>query len=297
MIKKLTPEQEAKIPEYVNQGIKIGLDTSPLNLEKVTEAINLTYTCAGEPAPKEIIIVDSPQELVRLGKKFLGNKFSLYSDLCYGQHDINWVMFYKFFKEECGVEGLDKVEGLYKAALECGWFLPFKDVCYVSKKPTQVHMKSETNSRGEVTYILHNPNGPAVAFADGYELYALNGIPMKKEYIMEELSVQIIMREENVDVRRELLRKFSLENFIRETGGKVLDTLSVELNGKQCTYQLLEIQLGTESDPVTARVLKMDNPSIDAMHVEGVEDNCNTVAEALAWRNGFDTWVEPLALT
>lgn len=288
MINKLTPEQEAKMPEYVKRGLEIGLDTRPLNPEAVTKAINLVYKCGGQPEPKEIILVKSPEELCKIGKKLLGKDFSIYSSLCYGQHDINWVIFYKFFKDECAVEGLENIEGLYATAQELGWFLPMSDVCYVSEKPLEVHMKAG---------VLHNDKGPSVRYSDGFELYTLNGIPMTKAYVMEDLDVQTVMREENVDVRRELLRRLGLERFIKDTGGTVLDSFNVELNGKAVNYTLLEINLGTATAPVTARVLKMDNPSIDAMHVEGVEDTCNTVQEALAWRNGMDTWTAPLALT
>jgi hypothetical protein len=43
--------------------------------------------------------------------------------------------------------------------------------------------------------------------------------------------------------------------------------------------------------------LKMKNPSMDLWHIEGVHPDCKTVKEALAWRNGTKTFIEPKALT
>jgi len=43
--------------------------------------------------------------------------------------------------------------------------------------------------------------------------------------------------------------------------------------------------------------LQMVNPSIDAIHVEGVHPDCNTIDKALAWRNGDEVYSEPAILT
>lgn len=287
---KLTPEQEAKMIEYRDKGIAIGLNTDRLNKERVIEAVNKTYRLAGlkELTADQFQFVSSPKQLVEKGKELLGDDFNIYSHVCFGQSDIDWIMFDKFFKDECGIEGLERIEGLYDSAVECGWFLPLDTLCVVSEKPLEIHMSGDR---------LHNTKGPSFLYADGFSFYHLNGIEMKPEYIEQPLTANIIMSEPNVDVRRELMQLMGLETFVKEVGGVVLDTYKVQLNGKECTYQLLDIQLGTKDEPVSAKVLKMDNPSINAIHVEGVEDDCITVKEALAWRNGFDQWKEPEALT
>ena len=289
-LESLTPEQEAKMVEYRDRGIAIGLDTSRINKERAIAAVNKTYRLAGlkELTPDQFEFVQSPKQLVERGKEILGDQFNIYSHVCFGQSDIDWIMFDKFFKDECGIEGLERIEGLYDAAVECGWFLPLDALCIISEKPTEINMVGKR---------LHNTKGPSLSYADGFSFYHLNGIEMKPEYINEPLTANIIMAEQNVDVRRELMRLMGLEAFVKEVGGVVLDTYKVFLNNKECTYQLLDIQLGTPDEPVNARVLRMDNPSIDAIHVEGVEDDCNTVKEALAWRNGFAQWKEPEALT
>jgi hypothetical protein len=200
-----------------------------------------------------------------------------------------YYAFYNFIQKELlpevEMKHLDEISELTKTI---PMMFPNKGFCVVVDNPTEIHRKG---------IVLHNEKDMAVKYSDGWGTYSLNGIRMDKKWIETEakdISVIDVLKEQNVDVRREVLRKIGLERFVKETSAKCLDKLSIALNGKMCEYQLLEINLGSS---VTARVLKMDNPSIDAMHVEGVEDTCNTVKEALAWRNGFASYVEPKQLT
>ena len=60
MITQLTKEQEAFFPEFIEKWTKIGLSCDPCDIEKSTNAINKCYEIAGLPAPKQIILADSP---------------------------------------------------------------------------------------------------------------------------------------------------------------------------------------------------------------------------------------------
>ena len=48
------------------------------------------------------------------------------------------------------------------------WVLPYKQICFVSGPPTVINI----NASGQ----LHNPNGYAVEYLDGWGFYACNGI-------------------------------------------------------------------------------------------------------------------------
>ena len=61
MISKLTPEQEAKIPEYLEYWKNIGLTTETIDREKAKEAVDFLYTKIMRiEKPKEYIFLDSP---------------------------------------------------------------------------------------------------------------------------------------------------------------------------------------------------------------------------------------------
>lgn len=299
MTNKLTDKQKEMLQVYKNDGIKIGLDTSPIDPIRLEQAVNLLYKCGGLVPPKTIEVVKGPKELLSRGKEVYGDGFDFFSMVGYGQHDISWVMFYKFFAKECGdsieraKEYVEKLAGLEAISRECGWYLAFDEAFIACEKPTEIHLNSEG--------MLHNPKGPAVVFNDGFTVYSLNGIRIPDKYFQNTLTARVIMGEPNVDIRRELLRLVGLESFIKELGGTVIDSLTVDSvvtnlgdKTRPVTYELLQLDLG---DGIMGKALKMDNPSIDAMHVEGVPDECMSVKDALAWRNGFDTYVPGLVVT
>jgi hypothetical protein len=124
---------------------------------------------------------------------------------------------------------------------------------------------------------LHRNAGMSLKYRDGYGIYALNGVIIPKEisYLKpSEITKDIILKQENADYRREIVRKLSGKELIEVLDPTVLD--------EKYSYTLLSIDLG---DDRHRPFLKMNNPSIDAVHVEGVSPECKTVDEALNFRN------------
>lgn len=60
MIEKLTPEQIAKFPEYVEKWTRIGLSCEPANVAECRRGIDLAYTAARLSPPQHIIVCDGP---------------------------------------------------------------------------------------------------------------------------------------------------------------------------------------------------------------------------------------------
>ena len=125
---------------------------------------------------------------------------------------------------------------------------------------------------------MHKDGAAAVAYSDGWGVYALNGIRMKSDYVLtpaEQLTPETVLKETNADVRRELLRKVGIERMLSNLEHKVLE--------KRGTYEVLSVKL---SDQVRdARYLRMLNPSVGTWHLEGVPAECDTVEKSLNWRN------------
>ena len=149
----------------------------------------------------------------------------------------------------------------------------------VSERPLEIHM---TNGQ------LHNEDGPAFLSRDGWKMWFLNGVEVPEEIVItpaSKLDPQTVVKTENAEVRREIVRKIGIERVVKGLQGKVLDTY-----GK--TYQLITLNLG---DGRNRPYLKMRNPSINTWHIEGVPSEVETVKQALAWRN--QTEEEPMVLT
>lgn len=123
----------------------------------------------------------------------------------------------------------------------------------------------------------HRDGGAALNYEDGDKVFHLNGV-ISPDWLVEtpaeKLDPKEILKLSNVEQRREGIRKVGIERMLAELKHKVLDS--------DGDYELLEVQLSPE---LKGNYLKMKNPSIGVWHLEGVENDCRTIKEALDWRN------------
>lgn len=315
MIKELTPEQIAKFPEYVEKFTKLGLSTEPFTENskvEIKKIMNKVYKAGGLKAPKYLIYLDSPlaclygfmyfkklmeilnktaiaQTQVRsqVESQVRSQVWSEFYNFCYGSHSAASLAYYAYFLHEVGITSAKKMQPSTDLAGKCSWFLPYENVVFVSQNPTKISM---------IEGRLHNEKGMAVEYADGFGSYSLRGILMP-EWVLKtpktELDAKAILRIENVDQRREAMRHYGLDRLVEHLNKKVID--------KKDGYELIEMDI-TEGE--TGRFLQMKNPSIDAIHIEGVPDTVRTVEEALYFRNqnilkaiGYEKWIAPKQLT
>jgi hypothetical protein len=191
-----------------------------------------------------------------------------------------YFSFYDFCNKVLGIkfQVQDKWDLLLKTS-DVSLIYPFKDFIVVSEKPTNIKMKN---------MMLHNEKGPSVSYADGFCLYALNGVRVSKELVetsAEKLDPQLVAKETNAEIRREIVRKIGIERICHKLGSSLLE--------KRWGYELITLNLGDRVRPY----LKMVNPSTGTYHLEGIEPSIKTVEDALNWRNGIKKYEEPLILT
>ena len=297
LIKELTEEQKAKFPAYVKKWIDLSRNTKRADRSKCEELIKEIYTNKGYAVPKTFEWYGSPLAII---KKY---KFKDW-DFCYGSQEC-WLSFYDFFLEECKLECCKVISPFIQLASEIGWWLPTEDVCLCSENPTLVNFRDDG--------VLHNESGPVVAYADGFEIYALNGIRVPKEYVMtpfNEIPAQWCTNEKNADKRRELIRKIGIERLCTELKAECIDKKKITTkvpnikenqNSITCTdfkdeeveYELLLLDYA--GDNRMRPYLRMTNMSIGCQHVEGVHPDCKTVDEALAFRNGTKVFPKVLS--
>jgi hypothetical protein len=314
MITKISKSVEDQFPAIRKKWVDIGLSTGKVDRSKVNEALDRMFAVIGKKRPKFTIILRSPIEVViaiamlRSGDAIAGKFKNQVSDQVldqvrdqvfaqvfaqvlaqvsdqvsdqvseiinnrwwygFGQFEAYWLSFY----DVCSKAGADakNIIPQMEFCQEAGWAILFWDWAFVSEKIAEIHR----NERGQ----LHCETGPALAYSDGFSVYALNGIRMKAEYVMTpsgNLAPDAILKEANADIRRELIRKVGIERMLSKLPHKVLD--------KKGDYEVLSVDF---PDLVRdARFLKMRNPSMDVWHMEGVERECATVEQAINWRAG-----------
>jgi hypothetical protein len=140
-------------------------------------------------------------------------------DSVYGQHDASWLGFYEYFRDACGLsEQTQKLCGLWKVSQSAGWWLPHQKTCWISERHNLLN-RDETGR-------LHCENGPALAYPDGWQIFAWHGVRLEDSAIIlspESQSIEQINGENNEEVKRVRIERFGWERYLRESNASVAD--------------------------------------------------------------------------
>ena len=217
-IEKLTPEQEARLPEFRDKWLAIGLATGPADRVAAEKACKMAYEVAKLAPPKTIYWADSPfQGLVMAAalslnmdpnQALIAAKTGLpdnlkeatreqLSHVFYGQHTASWLSYMDYFGEVCGLECTDSLHPLMELAQQASWCWFFDKAAVVTERPNELH-------RDEMGR-LHNPNGPAIRYGDD-AMYFWRGTSVPAEWITDKESVDpsIALTWPNIEQRRAL---------------------------------------------------------------------------------------------
>lgn len=177
-----------------------------------------------------------------------------------------------------GAQTRQLLKGYAKLYEDLFVWCPFREGSIVLERPKEINMN---NGR------LHCDNGPALIWVNGDKEWALNGVSVSQVLVetpFSELNAKELLRTDNVEERREIIRKIGIERVCRDLEATVVDECG--------NYELLLLDIG---DNRQRPYLKMKNPSIGTYHIEGVHPEYGTVEQALNWRNG--TKEVPVKLT
>lgn len=287
MLEKLTPAQEAKIPEYVKKFLSLGLSTLGLNtfLEKeLKKIIGDVYKAGGLDKPKKILFYKSPMAALEAACKmnYDVSKSKITYDMlskesenfCYGSQDASWLSFYAFFKNETEVKGLEPVQPLINLLGKCSFFLPYEEVCFVSQNLSQISM---VNGR------LHNTTGPAWSYEDGFCGYSLDGIAVPKfviDCINGANEYENILKLRNAEQRMVAIKYVGVQHFMGEFQGKQIDQFGLVQSDGRPEYVLHELVIGGQKE----KLLEMKNPSEPKRHYEFVPSTVKSAQEAFVSR-------------
>ncbi len=295
-ITKLNETQVNKLASYRDEALAIGRATGgEINMEFVHELMNLHREICGLQPVKEITLYDSPFQACQQEDGVT------VSNALYGQYDIHWLQFYQFFRTECGlVEETEKIKYLYELAKIAGWMWMTSTKNIVTRRPESINLFT-FGTRNEIpNMLLHNENGPALTYRDGFCLYALNGMRLSanQTWIVttpaDQLDINKILEIENTEIRSAALRKVGIERALEKLNKKQLHTKTFKKGGKYKLYKVI-FPNGLETTQ-----LAMTCPSSGKFHLEEVPPECLTVDMALNWRETgtFATnYIEPLERT
>lgn len=222
---------------------------------------------------EEIAEAEIPEIRESLLKQFIWPTFA-------GQFEAGWIGYFTFMRDEMGVEGFSPLFDVAAKMVDYGPIYPLTKHCIVMDRPKAIRMIESSN-----THVLHADCKPSVEYRDGSKTYHLNGVNVPEWLAMTpdtKIDTKKFAEIDNVEVRREFVRKVGIERIVGEC--------DMELTDERDEYQLYKIDLG--GDVGKWPVLKMENPSLPGVyHMEFVDENCETVKDALTFRNGAD--IEP----
>lgn len=189
-------------------------------------------------------------------------------DAVLGQHDAAWL---------AAFDGRgDRLAGLADVARNAGWWWPYERAVVISERPEVLH-------RDEAGRLDHG-EGPALAYRDGFALYAWRGMPVPAAFLAElaSLTPQRIREEENAELRRVMLEYYGYDRYFTESGAEPVH--------RDETGILWRIALEGDEDVVMVEVVN-STPEPDGTHRTywlRVPPATRTAKDGVAWTFGLD---------
>ncbi len=124
---------------------------------------------------------------------------------------------------------------------------------------------------------LHNENGPAVEWSNKEKYYFLNGVQVSENIVTtkaEELDPLLLIKEQNAEVRREIIRKVGVSRLLQKLNAQKLDSWR--------EYELYNID-NIDIEPV--HILKMTCPSTKIFYSLRIPPEIKKAYEAITWIN------------
>jgi hypothetical protein len=284
-INKLTPEQEAYLPEFREQWLKVGLDTSEIDEPKAKNAVVNLYKVAGLDEPMVLFFSSPAVCLLARGvlKTFLSisaeNQLEgqlwaqlrgqlwdqlwaqlraqlegqlggqlwdqlegqlrgqLYKDVyqypwTIGGQDAFWLSFYEFGRViGANYSNNGHLNAYIDYAKNCGWMFAYKEVAFVSHRPSEIHF----DERG----LLHCESEKAVKYSDGWGISSWHGTRIPCEWLDgKTLTPEIALHHENVEQRRAACEILGWNNVLNKLNAKTIDK-----NPNPFVGELLEVDI------------------------------------------------------
>lgn len=208
MIDKLTAEQSAKIPEYYEKYLAIGLSTDHVEMSFAVPAVKkLMDKIEFDYSKSTFELRDSPVDIHN------DDDFELIS---YGSNDSYRLGYYKFFRNEFGIcQEVDSIEDVVNT---CGWvyYNSKSDLFVVCDRPSVINMDEG---------LLHSETGPSVMFRDGFSVYSWRGTRVPKEWIEDPDSIgsDVFLTWENIEQRRAACEIVGWAKVLEQINAKVID--------------------------------------------------------------------------
>jgi hypothetical protein len=101
---------------------------------------------------------------------------------------------------------------MMRVAKSAGWWWPFANAVILTERPTSLHRDSQGR--------LHHETGPALAYPDGFAIWAWHGTRVPRDLIETGWDLKQIFDEPNAEIRRCAIERIGWDQFIQDSGLK-----------------------------------------------------------------------------
>ncbi|MEU9796851.1 DUF6745 domain-containing protein [Streptomyces sparsogenes] len=195
-------------------------------------------------------------------------------DAVLGQHDAPWLA--AVAEDGDAASGAGELAGPAEVARAAGWWWPYEKAVLIAERPLELH-RDEAGR-------LDRGDGPALAYPDGFALYAWRGMPVPAAFLeqLSTLTAERIRAEENAELRRVMLEHYGYDRYLEESGARPVH--------RDETGVLWRIEMPGD-EPVTMVEVVNSTPEPDGTHRTywlRVPPRTRTAREGVAWTFGLE---------
>jgi hypothetical protein len=173
------------------------------------------------------------------------------------------------------LHGPRRLAGLGQVTGAVGWWWPFERAAVLTERPTV--------SRRDQQGRPHGPDGPAIAYRDGFAVHAWHGLPVAASLIerLPGLRVDDVRDEPNLTLRRIKMEAYGFDRYLRDAGA--------ELAGRDELGSLWRLDQPDDEPLVMVEVVNAtaEPDGTRASYWLRVPPDTRTAREAVAWTFGF----------
>ncbi|MEU7004757.1 DUF6745 domain-containing protein [Nonomuraea sp. NPDC046570] len=177
----------------------------------------------------------------------------------------------------------------HRSAPAAWWWWPFRDFVLLCPPPDE--LRREQVGEGDLARRrLHCPDGPAVAWVDGFGLYFWHGTHVPQAVIDDTLTADEIIREPNAEIRRCAIERRGWDRFVIEARLAQIGPAAPDPGNPGQTLTLHDVPPGVY--PTSVRVLLCTNGTLERDGTRRrfgltVPADCTDPIEAAAWTYGL----------
>jgi hypothetical protein len=212
-----------------------------------------------------------------------------------GRWWLYWSAWSGFFRDVCGLElsgDLWERAAAFEGTQQIAWaWWPHERFVVVCDRPSEIH-REQVGEPGWGSHRLHCETGPAVAFRDGWAVWAINGVQVNERIVMrpETLTVNDFWAEPNTEVRRVIAERIGWDRFVDEAKLTLVHTEPDPGNPGE-TIALYDLPEQVYGEPVRVALVTNASPERDGTRKRyglTVPATVDTGVGAMAWTFGVD---------